>query len=797
MGYDPQYKRVLKAISNAARIGRPLGQACMVLLGKTGTGKSSAVNAFFGKKFLTDATRMEVGDHKSITHDVSELSVNLDVKSRAFSGILRVTDTPGAFDTDVEMEARNLALTRLYLSEREHLKPLEMTALECRMWSDRAADLHCRPAAHVFPNVVLLLIAASDKRWDATFPKVVEQAWDAKIIDRRRPNVVVVVTNANYFVYDEEPEDRKESFVSQAATWTAMLRAVVSEKTGIHTSQVEVAFVENSPKKLAAAAKRGECYVKMPDGSFSQKNLLQAITKRCESNKDFFGSCLIGQCFDDLTPEEFQPRLTCRLISEAALLDQDALITQAKLDLADWSGGGAKDALKAAFDTEMATILTEAGCTSEIYRRVIRCMYSQGLNEKSQLVGCPLSAIKGLGCIPVGVAGSLQRHFEVVDDGAYEHASILGSFYDPLQLKLKTGRRAIQGDADLSEAKMGDVTVRVPPSVEILADTDTTIRVLSATTREDYESQKKIDLGFEAESKWCFTGGASGKYITDKQRKDEKSVAKMECLQLYAQHTVSLNLARVTIDPLFEADVLKLDVTDEEFDARTISDSRMKDFVNLFRRYGTHFVVRFKTGGSIKTATRVSAKGFSQSDLSDIETKVHTDLSAFTASGHAALKADETDSADDRTQACHLRFHGGNPMVIQRLQDMTPELFAEWNASLEDRAVPIEETFMVRPVSELFDCGSRTAIVLDLAICNYIEAEAERVTQYEKRALDAFDELTEAERIREDPLTPTEPAASSTPTSPKESRKTDAKTTVDSARVVAVVADAMRHSVAL
>ncbi|CAL8067922.1 unnamed protein product [Orchesella dallaii] len=171
---DPKYAKHegLKASVKSWQKKRSQKSAYILLLGSTGSGKSSTINLLFDNPTIT-----KTGDFLSTTTHIHEYKVTMPIDELGLANTeLRIIDTPSLGDTrGVQQDAKFLAILDQFLSTHEELK-------------DR------------IPNAVLVFHKFTDNRFAGEGSRYVKMlrglnAFREKLTDENYSNVIHVFTH--------------------------------------------------------------------------------------------------------------------------------------------------------------------------------------------------------------------------------------------------------------------------------------------------------------------------------------------------------------------------------------------------------------------------------------------------------------------------------------------------------------------------------------------------------------------------------------------------------------------------
>ena len=246
---------------------RSSNQATIFLYGKSGDGKSSTLNYLFD----TDIIPAKRG--RSITRTVTEYRCT--VKSSFWSEKdlnICFIDTPGFNDTGGKnIDAENLVKISSFIDIHPELG-------HSKLYPDR-----------VYPNIVLIVISATDDRLSGIYSKFSEMLHvlsKLRVVDVIHPNVVIAVTHTMNFSRDEYIEETK------------FIEDICRVMTRAHFSlEVPVVFIENLDKKKEMK-QEGDWKI-LPDGKRQPLNLFHAMTHLMKQSGDEIGIEAVRLLFSD------------------------------------------------------------------------------------------------------------------------------------------------------------------------------------------------------------------------------------------------------------------------------------------------------------------------------------------------------------------------------------------------------------------------------------------------------------------------------------------------------------------
>ncbi|ODN01554.1 GTP-binding protein A [Orchesella cincta] len=252
----------LLAALQSLRNKRSSKNAYILLLGLTGSGKSSAVNLLFDHPNIT-----KVGDYVSTTSDIIEFTIPNPVAELGMNNTaLHVIDTPGIGDTrGVAEDARFLASLDEFLSKHEDLR-------------------------RNLPNVVLIFSKFSDNRYrgdGSSFVKMLRtiDLFKDRIIDKKSTNVIFVLTHymSETKEITRDPSERIKS-----------IRKVIHEFSTL-PRPIHIVLAENKPEETHLPSKNG--FFLLPNGEYYPKNLFDQMQRNLIDNGDPVGEAIIRTVF--------------------------------------------------------------------------------------------------------------------------------------------------------------------------------------------------------------------------------------------------------------------------------------------------------------------------------------------------------------------------------------------------------------------------------------------------------------------------------------------------------------------
>ena len=256
-------------------------------MGSTGVGKSSTIKLLFninqrededsGNKkdddedYNDEADCVMIGtsESESETRAITEyLLTSTDNYYEASDIKLGITDSPGSDDTAGQsQDACNMYAIKKFYETHPSFK-----------------------GRKVYPNLVFLMIAASDERFagcSSNLVKAMKSLGKLDLVDSEKPNLVGVITKASHL--DRNKEDWIKSFNEKKKKFQDIIYKTFN-------FGADVVAIENFPARFNLK-KKGYGFLLPDEETMQPKNMFDACTKLLRNNGDKFGYIAFTSAF--------------------------------------------------------------------------------------------------------------------------------------------------------------------------------------------------------------------------------------------------------------------------------------------------------------------------------------------------------------------------------------------------------------------------------------------------------------------------------------------------------------------
>ena len=259
---EPRAK-LISHISSSKKIGRSMNHVSILLLGRTGVGKSSTVNHFLGDEIA------QVSESQSETRFTQEFIVYGSQPQYEVEELpLGVVDTPGFGDTaGSHQDACNFFSIRKFFRTHPKLK------------------------GH-YPNLVFLVVKANENRFMGDNSELAKSLRCVKLlnlVDFNNPNVVAVMTHACGV-----PCGNIDKWSKKMATLKSSVKTIIFEALKV---TAPVVLLENKYGEDDYELYVDGDYTRLPNGVLQPRNLYEACVNVLKGNGDNFGLITLNSIF--------------------------------------------------------------------------------------------------------------------------------------------------------------------------------------------------------------------------------------------------------------------------------------------------------------------------------------------------------------------------------------------------------------------------------------------------------------------------------------------------------------------
>ncbi|CAL8121548.1 unnamed protein product [Orchesella dallaii] len=272
---NPKYNQHigLKVAIQSRKKKRSPKNAYILVLGTTGSGKSSTINLLFDNPYITKS-----GDNISSTSDIIEFRLLVPIDELGLGNTqLRVIDTPGLGDNEGTMhDARFLATLDSFLSTHEELNDLK-------------------------PNAILVFHRFNDDKFDADDSRYVKMlrgidSFRERLTDDNFSNVIHVLTHYSSVSGSTKrrPTDRINTFRNAIQRCTTFPRPTI------------ITVAENNWAEELLPGING--YFRLPNNEYYPRNLFEQLEFITKNAEDPIGLAVFRSAFRD--SQEFNVTMT-------------------------------------------------------------------------------------------------------------------------------------------------------------------------------------------------------------------------------------------------------------------------------------------------------------------------------------------------------------------------------------------------------------------------------------------------------------------------------------------------------
>ena len=259
---EPRAK-LMDFINSSRKIKRSMNHVSILLVGRSGVGKSSTINHLLGDEIA------KTSEFQSETRFTQEFIVCGSAPRFAVEELpLGVVDTPGFGDTaGSNQDACN------FFSIQEFFRT------------------HPKLKGH-YPNLIFLLVKANDNRFmgeNSEFAKSCRCIKELKIVDLLNPNVVAIMTHACGVAYRNV-----DKWSEKMETLKSSVKTIIFEALKV---TAPVVLLENKYGEDDYDLEVCDDYTRLPNGVMQPRNLYNACADVLKGNNDNLGLIILNSIF--------------------------------------------------------------------------------------------------------------------------------------------------------------------------------------------------------------------------------------------------------------------------------------------------------------------------------------------------------------------------------------------------------------------------------------------------------------------------------------------------------------------
>ncbi|CAL8147697.1 unnamed protein product [Orchesella dallaii] len=594
--------------------GRSSKNAYILLVGSTGSGKSSAINILLNNHNVTLA-----GEDESTTSEILEFHVSIPLPQlRVQNSELRIIDTPGLGDTrGLKHDAVFLATLDTYLSEHSELK-------------------------NQIPNLVLVFHHFTDNRYNGEGAKFVNMirgldSFRTRITDENYSNVL--------FVFTHFCSENSKTLLQNPSIKLMKFKEVIEEYTlfpkPILTSVIENKGTENELLMV------NDNYI-LPNKEYFPSNLINKFDTITMKGNDKMGRTIISAAFANRREYSNirESRFSLVNSTHSKVAKYLSLLSAAALHFGSTE---VSQQLATAFD-RMSSQFKTLFPSSLLYLQ--RYLNVRIIRIKADL---PQTTVKIL---------ELLEEMEKNDAVLYllenglnlTHPTFTRSLMVPYSFNYVKDTVLSLSPYKLDTLKISQMSYRLPDAIKCKRESLTFNSLQTFDTKEQYIENRATSFGVNksiAENPHIFTGFQnkikSGFFIKDTSCSN--NVCAFVATRFYQLFKFNLN-ANASLSQSFIQRVNSLSAFNEA------SYENVELWTNFFNDYGTHVVKSALVGGRIdiyvRSPSSISVKSFKDKLFQTVE---------FAENVNSLITGEKIDPKRLLPSGVtySLVFHGGSP----------------------------------------------------------------------------------------------------------------------------------------
>ena len=686
---EEPYRQIIQYSIPCLVNGRPTSQLMIVMAGESGAGKSATLN-----KLFHDDNLCKTSDRTSETHHVTEYTKHLVIKDPTFplQADISIIDVPGTHDTVAAKNEDNLQQIRLFRKMHPALMPFHASLKNSTKPINKEAELaftksKLKVRSEVFPNLILLIVAASDKRMEGPESRLsvtLEAIRTTNLVDMRKPNLIVVVTMCLYL------GTKRNEYLEGKKGIKRMINEAVYRI--LKVTNVRVVFIDNKAEKFFEKKESSDFYT-LPDDEQSHQNLFKAIRELLKQNGDTLGLLLAGHYFNSGIPERNEKAREHILSYNSDNVTYNEVEQVVYLRCSD---DFTTD------DIEQRNRTEESGQSPPVAERYTTC------TSETIKAAADITFIAKKEIIP------------------FPH-SVLGHGFFPVTENLKM--HGMFTDLRTRQETLGRREFRIPECISIVRGVGRNFEKLTSDSKNEYDQQKECSYGSGFKLPFSFSTDINsiGKWEQDQFGSNS---------DIHSTFIHEIRYARLTMGN-FDTSLLSSDLREDIDNLPDQFNTRHRGkFFNFFDKWGTHFVSEVWFGGSIQVTISIRSRELTRSQRDAVENYIKSTFFGFARDKESL--SDFSENYRRTIEQSTVTILGGNPPNIILLNQLTPEIICEWEASVADNPVELENRKGLSPFYCYVPRNKHNATALLCATYEFLRDNSPPPTTREEESGKAF-----------------------------------------------------------
>ena len=600
-------------------------------------------------------------DSESETRTITEYLLTSSDKYYEASDIkLGITDSPGSNDTAGQnQDACNMYAIKKFYETHPNFK-----------------------GRSVYPNLVFLMIQASDKRFSgctSNLVKAMKSLKKLKLVDSEKPNIVGVITHASHL--DRNRKHWIKSFNSKKKKFQDIIYKTFN-------FEADVVAIENFPVR-SGLKRKGYGFLLPDEETMQPKNMFDACTTLLRNNGDKFGYIAFTSTFKqkNLSPE-YGHSVTAKNAKLASLSGKEEDF------LYFWQDSALGDSFQDPLINKAEDFCERKNVVPERKEKIINTANQlKRFYNKSELRGVSSNLVAQ----KTGIELEAETT-EFLEELGVKKAEPVNSDNSVLLLgcgfnlmKNKTTTQQIL-EYELRDTKHG-VCVPEPASFQLVNKTEQLMCKFESA--EDFVKSrlKRWGIGISVDM--------NGKFLHESTSDEDTSQrVYLFVIEHRIFRTCLPNLSKIALTDHFKNDVDHLPNSFKDNAAR---------FERFFDKWG-HFLITEAYGGG-----NIEFKKQSTNNVSETETEQQFFSSMCNSLNQKISIAENRQDLDieyeqnlsegfsDSLNMCKFEFNGGDPSLHNKIAVSDPEKLKEWVWSLCEKPTMLRTEMSLAPISDLVD----------------------------------------------------------------------------------------------